>query len=101
MVQGAMRSAAGLLGARVDYVAALEPHRTGDLHAHCLVYTGQSGEVRSDIYALWKGWYSKYGYCKFEPPRDNMAVSEYAAKYLSKPGGELIFSPKLHLLRDM
>jgi hypothetical protein len=98
MIQEAMRAAGRLLRARVDYVAGIERHKSGDPHAHCLVYTGQVGEEgRDDIRALHAGWFSLGGFCKFEPPRDNMAVSEYAAKYVCKPGCELLFSPKLHL----
>jgi hypothetical protein len=98
MIQAAMRDAGQLLRARVDYVAGIEPHKSGDPHAHCLVYTGQVGEEgRDDIRALHEGWFSLGGYCLFEPPRDNMAVSEYAAKYVCKREAALLFSPKLHL----
>lgn len=97
MVEQAMREAGRLLRRRLDWVAAIEPHKSGDLHAHLLVYTGQVGEGRDDFRALWAGWYSLAGYCKFSAPRDNMAVSEYASKYVCKPEGELIFSSKLHL----
>lgn len=99
MVREAMKRAGRALGARVDYVAGIEPHSSGDLHAHILAYTGQVGGGRNDIRALWSGWWSVGGFCKVEPPRDNMAVSEYASKYLVKPRSEIIFSPQLHLPR--
>jgi hypothetical protein len=99
MVRESMKRAARALGARVDYVAGLEQTAAGDLHAHMVSYTGQVGEGRNDIRALWAGWWSIGGYCKLEPPRDNMAVSAYVCKYLVKPGSELIFSPQLHLER--
>jgi hypothetical protein len=81
----------------VDWAACLEEFKDGNLHAHCLVYSGQLGEGRNDIRALHKPWFSLAGYCLLEEPRDNMAVSVYIAKYLCKASGELLFSRKLHL----
>jgi hypothetical protein len=97
MVEQAMAAASRVLRRRLDWVAAIEPHKSGDLHAHTLVYTGQVGENRNDIRALHKGWFCLAGGCDFSEPRDNMAVSDYTAKYMCKPMGELIFSSKLHL----
>jgi hypothetical protein len=97
MVEQAMAAASRVLRRRLDWVAAIEPHKSGDLHAHTLVYTGQVGENRNDIRALHKGWFCLAGGCDFSEPRDNMAVSDYTAKYMCKPMGELIFSRKLHL----
>jgi hypothetical protein len=97
MIETAMQAASRKLKRRVDWAACLEEFKTGNLHAHCLMYSGQLGEGRNDITALHKPWFSLAGYCKLEAPRDNMAVSVYIAKYLCKPKGELLFSRKLHL----
>jgi hypothetical protein len=97
MVESAMKQASRLLGRRVDWVGDIEPHKNLELHSHVLVYTGQVGEGRNDIRALHDGWFCRGGYCRFEEPRDRMAVTLYIAKYLCKPVGELLFSPKLHL----
>jgi hypothetical protein len=97
MVEQAMQGAEKLLRRHLDWVVGIEPHKSGDLHAHCVVYTGQVGEGRNDIRALHAGWFTRAGYCKLSEPRDNVACSVYTSKYVCKPGGELILSSRLHL----
>jgi hypothetical protein len=96
MVKRSMAGAARSLRTRLDWVAGVEPQKSGLLHAHCLVYSGQAGPVRSDAWAMWRSWYELAGYCKFEPPRSVMDCAVYSSKYVCKPGAWLVFSPHLH-----
>jgi hypothetical protein len=96
MVRGSFAVAEELVGHRIDYVACLEAHRSGALHAHAMVDTGEQGKDRQDIRALWEPWYSRYGYCLFEPPRDVLNAAEYAARHLVKgEAADLVLSKGL------
>ena len=93
MVRASFAAAEDLLGHRVDYVACLEVHRSGALHAHAMVDTGELGQGCRDVEVLEEGWYSRYGFCRFEPPRDVLNAAQYAGKHLVKrEGAELILS---------
>lgn len=53
-------------------------------HGHGLI--GGSPLLRPDVnpQALWENWSKRFGRCTFEPISDQLALSAYVAKYLTK-----------------
>lgn len=83
-----------LLDRRIGAVVAMEAHRNGWPHFHALLDVG--GLQYGDISAIGELWFDRNGYAKIELPRDVGGVARYAAKYLSKDAGDVVFWPRPH-----
>ncbi len=85
----------------LQFIAGVEPHKSGKLHAHALLgdplcNAGSSdGEgLRAAIDELWQ---ERYGFARIECSRDPTAAAAYLSKYVLKQG-EIVISPKFELL---
>jgi hypothetical protein len=83
------------LGRELVAMGALELHKSGEPHYHGLV--GIAGGLQgTEIAALNRLWFEKWGATLIERPRQVGDVAAYAAKYLTKDidqGGVLIYPP--------
>jgi hypothetical protein len=75
-------------------VVALEHHKNGWPHFHPLLRL-RGGSTGHELATLGQAWFRDHGYARLEIPRDKLAVSTYAAKYLAKDldRGDVIFWP--------
>jgi hypothetical protein len=91
-VRGARRA----LGRHIDYVVAIESHRSGWPHLHPLLSL-QGGLHRGDLVTLGGLWYSENGYARLSVPRSSEDVTAYCGKYVAKDwgSGDLLFSSGL------
>lgn len=68
------------------YVIGIEPHRSGRLHAHCLIKLPCAcGQDRRWLTAA-KLWRKRHGMCRIEAPRCQEYVVDYVCKYVAKGG---------------
>jgi len=79
-----------------QWVVGAEKHESGNYHLHSLLwFPPYYGEVRrSDLWEMWHGRNRGglgAGLGRFVPPKKNMSVSQYVAKYVIK-GGEIFLS---------
>jgi len=76
---------------RPQWVVGAEKHQSGNYHLHSLLWFPEYyGEVSRT--SLWEMWYARSnggigaGIGRFVPPKKNMSVSQYVAKYVIKDG---------------
>lgn len=74
--------ASGVLGRRIEYVAALEYQKNGWPHFHPLLDVGELQQ--GDISRLGRTWWRLAGGSQLSRPRNTLDVSRYSAKYLAK-----------------
>ena len=84
------------MGRRVEYVVAMEFHKTGWPHFHPLLDVGELQE--GDIQRVGGLWFRQNGYARLERPRNSQRVAAYAAKYLFKDiaSGDVVLSDGLN-----
>mgnify|MGYP001489402704 CR=1 FL=1 len=91
-----VRAGRRALGRDIEYVVALEYHRSGWPHLHPLLAL-EGGLMAGDVTTLGGLWYVSQGYAKLEVPRTMEGVARYCARYLVKDldRGDLLFSEGL------
>ncbi len=58
-----------------------EPHKSGDLHVHGLIQSGEAGARRS---LAWDSLFRRFGISRIEPPNGLDKVAWYCSKYITK-----------------
>ncbi len=80
-----IRRAEGRLKRKVQYVTAMEYHKSGWPHLHPLLDVGGLGA--DTALSLRRLWEEENGFARLKPPSSGVAVCRYAAKYLAKDFG--------------
>lgn len=75
-------------------VIALEWQKSGAPHLHPLIRVA-GGLYGNEFATIGQVWYERHGYAHLEQPRDQLAVSAYASKYLTKQlsDGDIVLWP--------
>lgn len=82
-----------------QWVAGIEPHKSGRLHAHVMIHWSDRLKdlTRTDG---WRIWFDQYGFARIESPRSELDVAAYCTKYVVK-GGDLYLSKSLDAYKPL
>lgn len=83
-----------------QWIAGIEPHKSGVLHAHVMIHWSDRLQdlTRTDGWCL---WFQQYGRAEIEAPRDDEHVAAYCSKLYTVKGADLHMSTSFDAYRPL